>query len=373
MKTTSLAAILFVELAGFAELLARDEAKAIALLKAYRDLVDPIVEEHGGETVDATGDELLVIFGSAVSAVQCALHIRLSEQSLAARLPRIEALSPRAGIHLGEIWRDESRVYGNGINVAARVKAEAGPGQILISEDVYRQVSNKLDLPLRAIPGRHLKNIERNLAIYEIGNSAWTEEAPRVEERLTGDMEAAMPAPPEPPQPPGPIPPPAREIGRDEIKSAFRKVIEKAIVDNVRIEMSAGDKDGRLTSMKLLIDEEGRHGAGREEAGDGEDEADLEEAAESPEGAENAHAATDVARTLSERRFKASTDISKGAINFLVAGAVFGGFLFFYLKSPSLLLAAGAALFGLGPALSGLKRFLRGIFDLRDVRKDEGR
>jgi class 3 adenylate cyclase len=165
---TSLAAVLFVELDGFNELFASDEASAMELLKEYREIVNPIVDEHAGDIVDATGSELLVVFVSAVSAVQCGLLLALALRNLCQRSGKLPFVKARLGIHLGEIWRDGDRVYGNGVNVAARVMQTALPGTFLVSEDVYRQVSGKLDLAAREVGDVVLKNIDRPLVLYEV-------------------------------------------------------------------------------------------------------------------------------------------------------------------------------------------------------------
>lgn len=161
-----LAAILFMDLAGFPELLAGDERGALIELSRYRQTAGDVIAEHQGELVDATAAELLVAFGSAVAAAQCALHL-----SLALRAAPGEAsppLKPRMGLHLGEIWQESGRVFGNGVNIAARVMQVAPPGALLASEDLYRQIESKLDLDARLADCPQPKNIERRLAIYEI-------------------------------------------------------------------------------------------------------------------------------------------------------------------------------------------------------------
>ena len=169
---TTLAAVLFVELADFSDLLSTDERAALELLASYRQTVAPIVAEHHGETVDVTGSELLVVFSSAVAAVQCGLHLCKALQpffaSSAAGGEPPGRVCARVGVHLGEIWRDAGKVYGNGINVAARVMQAAPPGAFFVSEDVYRQVSGKLDLAAREVGDVVLKNIDRVLVLHEV-------------------------------------------------------------------------------------------------------------------------------------------------------------------------------------------------------------
>ena len=378
MQATSLAAILFVELSGFHDLLERNESAAIKLLGPWRSAADPVIAGHGGELVDATGDELLVIFPSAVAALKCAIDLREAARGLPAGPEG--RLEPRAGIHLGEIWRDESRVYGNGINVAARVKAEAGPGQILVSEDIWRQVSNKLDLPIRAIPDRHLKNIERNLAIYEaayeeagagpagtppepVANEAPAAPreagiAPREPARdMRNQKVAAEPAPAAAPASGGeptmdeqtlseriarlahemapPPPPPLPRVSipdKEVIKAAVRDAVSKAI--------EAKAEGGELD---IVHDENGTKIIAGEK----------------------------IERSPAQRRARASGEISKGVTNLLVGLAALGGFGYFYLQKPGFWLGAGAILLGFVPALSGLKKLISGIFAWNDARKDE--
>lgn len=165
---TTLAAVLFVELADFSDLLSTDERAALELLASYRQAVAPIVDEHRGETVDVTGSELLVVFSSAVAAVQCGLHLCKALQSFSASSGGAGRAGARVGVHLGEIWRDSGKVYGNGVNVAARVMQAAPPGALFVSEDVYRQVSGKLDLAAREVVDAVLKNIDRPLVLHEL-------------------------------------------------------------------------------------------------------------------------------------------------------------------------------------------------------------
>jgi class 3 adenylate cyclase len=168
MRTSRLAALCFVEIADFPALMAKDERAALELLAEYRRAAEALLGDYQGELADATGSELLLVFESAVSAVQYALNLFLASKPLAARRPDGETWRLRAGIHLGEIWREDARVFGNGVNVAARVMQEAGPGTLFVSEDIERQVATKLDLHLRRLPPSPLKNIDRRLVLFEI-------------------------------------------------------------------------------------------------------------------------------------------------------------------------------------------------------------
>lgn len=407
MQPTSLAAILFVELSGFHDLLERNESAAIRLLGPWRAAADPVIERHGGELVDATGDELLAIFPSAVAALRCAIDIREAAHGMPAGPEG--RLEPRAGIHLGEIWRDESRVYGNGINVTARVKAEAGPGQILVSEDIWRQVSNKLDLPTRPIPERHLKNIERNLAIYEMaydteGEAERAEAPPETTAAAkpaapTGTTEApgeptrdmrnqAAPAAPVPAGKPAmdeqtlaeriarlahemapPPPPPLPKVSvpdKEVIKAAVRNAVGKSL-DRTRGQEPYEADDGEAPPPGDL-----------EKAISGLVSKAIEAKAEGGEinivsdgNGTRIITGGKADKSPAERRAKASGEISKGVTNLLVGLAAFGGFGYFYLQKPGFWLGAAAIVLGFIPALSGLKKLITGIFGWNDARKDE--
>ena len=121
MRSTKLAAVLFVEIAEFPVMLSKGEEEALAELLAWRDIARAELPEHGGELMDATGAELLLLFGSAVSAVQYALTLAIAVRSRVATLAPSRRYDIRSGIHLGEIWSEDGHVFGNGVNVAARV------------------------------------------------------------------------------------------------------------------------------------------------------------------------------------------------------------------------------------------------------------
>ena len=378
MRTTSLAAILFVDIQGFGERLAQDERLALGLLSAWRGLADPVVAEHGGETVDATNDELLVLFGSAVAALQCALHLRLALRARNAGAAPGEAFAARCGLHLGEIWRDESRVYGNGVNVAARVKAEASGGEILASEDFYRQVSNKLDLPARELPLRGLKNIERpprlSLLDPDVGEGGRGGDAAASGAGPAGPDRLAPPAPPSPPS--GPVRP-ERPAG-----------LERPAGDERRIgtEPQAGPVRPGSEEWDEPTEEEGRaEGAvGRKIAA--AVRSGLEKAADSGLGE---RIAREVERAVAEgadisvseadgkRKFSLSLGegrgaggrsrkMAEGARKFVGGAAVTAGFLWAYFRWDSLWFVAGAALLGFFPAMSGLKKLLSAALDKPD-------
>ncbi|MCX7023551.1 MAG: adenylate/guanylate cyclase domain-containing protein [Spirochaetes bacterium] len=255
MRTTKLAAVMFLDVAGFQDLVAGDGKTALGFLTEFRSLVLPIVSEHDGEIFDLTGDEALVVFDSVLSAVQCAIHIQYACRAAfaPARLP----VAPRIGLHLGEIWRDETRVYGTGVNIASRVKDESRPGGICVSEDVFHQVSNKLDIDMRLLEGRSLKNIERHLELYEI---------------LTGCERGPAPDLPAPATPPAAAPGPER-IGSTEAVGGPGRVdpgtrIDRLVAETIRtafdsVEIAVNADRVTVTRRASATHPRRKHGKGK--------------------------------------------------------------------------------------------------------------
>lgn len=326
MPDTRLAAIAFVDLDGFADLVASDERNALALLRRFRALADPLVVEHGGELVDATNDELMVLFDSALSALQFAMHLRLG-----ARVGP-EPLRVRAGLHLGEIWRDGGRVYGNGVNVAARVKQAARGDELLVSEDVWRQVSNKLDLRAREIKGAGLKNIERELVLWLVEDEgpATAGEASRAADTqtfatATGGAEGA------PPDPADAAPAPRNRV-REALEAALVRGAETRRRDEGALERLADL--GALQKLGLEVDVAANE--------DGSARMTLRSRDET---------GTDRRERLYALREKAVSRMVRGVL----AGLAFG---FFAWQVNSLWLWGTAILLGFIPAVSGLGRLV---------------
>lgn len=360
MRNTSLAAILFVDIQGFGERLAGDERLALGLLSAWRGLADPVVAEHGGELVDATNDELLVLFGSAVAALQCALHLRLALRARNSGAAPGEAFAARCGLHLGEIWRDESRVYGNGVNVAARVKAEASGGEILASEDFYRQVSNKLDLPARELPLRGLKNIERPLRLYLLD--------PEDGEGGRGGDAAASgvdPAGPDRLAPPAPLSPPSGLARPERPAGSVRRGFEEREEPPEEREHAEGAVARKIAAaVRSGLEKAADSGLGERIA------REVERAV--AEGADisvsDAEGKRKFSLSLGEGRGAGnrSRRMAEGARKFAGGAAVTAGFLWAYFRWDSLWFVAGAAFLGFFPAMSGLKKLLSAALDKPD-------
>lgn len=164
-----LAAILAADVAGYSRLMGADEEGTLAALKELRrDLADPKIKEHRGRIVKTTGDGLLVEFASVVDAVRCAVEVQREMASRNARVPEDTRIQFRMGINLGDIIKDGRDIYGDGVNVAARLEALAEPGGICVNRVVRDQVRDKLDFGFEDAGEQRVKNIARPLRVYHV-------------------------------------------------------------------------------------------------------------------------------------------------------------------------------------------------------------
>jgi adenylate cyclase len=163
-----LSAILNADVAGYSRLMGDDEAGTMALLKTHRLLVADLVGREGGRVVDATGDNILAEFPSVVGAVHAATAIQNELARRNADIPPPRRMELRIGVNLGDVLVDGDRIYGEGVNVAARLQALAEPGGTCISGTVFDQVENKLQLPYEPLGEHTVKNIARPLRVYRI-------------------------------------------------------------------------------------------------------------------------------------------------------------------------------------------------------------
>ena len=164
-----LAAILAADVAGYSRLMGVDEEGTLAALKAYRrELVDPKISEHRGRIVKTTGDGVLVEFASAVDAVRCAMEIQHSMAERNAEIPEDHRIEFRIGINIGDIIIDEGDIFGDGVNVAARIETLAKPGAICLSDNAYQQIKGKLAVDVSDIGEKALKNIAQPVRVYEV-------------------------------------------------------------------------------------------------------------------------------------------------------------------------------------------------------------
>src|SRR5438067_3763068 len=164
-----LAAILAADVAGYSRLMGVDEEGTLAALKAIRrELLDPKIKEHRGRIVKTTGDGALVEFASVVDAVRCAVEVQRDMAGRNADVPADKRIEFRVGINVGDVIIDADDIYGDGVNVAARLEALAEPGGICVSRVVRDQVRDKLDFTFDDKGEQQVKNIARPVRIYQV-------------------------------------------------------------------------------------------------------------------------------------------------------------------------------------------------------------
>src|SRR5215510_9185661 len=168
-----LAAILAADIAGYSALIGADEAGTVRDLKDHLAVVLPMVSGHGGRVIDTAGDGILAEFGSVVNAVECAVAIQRAMTTRNAEVEDGRQMQFRIGINIGDVIHDESRLYGDGVNVAARLEAVAEPNGICISGAVYEQVRKKVSLNVTDLGLQHLKNIAEPVRIYRIATEPY--------------------------------------------------------------------------------------------------------------------------------------------------------------------------------------------------------
>ena len=174
-----LAAILAADIAGYSRLMGIDEEGTLRDLKAHRSaLIDPKIAEHRGRIVKTTGDGALVEFASVVDAVRCAVEIQRDMAERNADVPAERRIEFRIGINLGDIIIEDADIFGDGVNVAARLEALAEPGGICVSRVVRDQVRDKLDFAFEDLGEQQVKNIARPVRVYRVGPGTGAAELP---------------------------------------------------------------------------------------------------------------------------------------------------------------------------------------------------
>src|SRR5205085_10127662 len=165
-----LAAILFADVVGYSRLMGEDETATYDSLKRLRGAIDPLIAGRAGRIVSTAGDGLLADFGSVVDALSCAVEIQGAAERLNDKLPPGRRLELRIGVNLGDvIVAEDGDLYGDGVNIAARLQTLASPGGICLSQTVYDQVRNKLDLEYRPLGKHRVKNIATPINAYAVG------------------------------------------------------------------------------------------------------------------------------------------------------------------------------------------------------------
>jgi class 3 adenylate cyclase len=172
-----LAAILAADVSGYSRLMGADEEGTLAALKSHRrELIDPLIAQHQGRIVKTTGDGVLIEFASVVDAVRCAAVVQQGMMDRNANLPESRRIAFRIGINVGDVIVDEGDIFGDGVNVAARLEALAEPGQICVSATVREHVGDKLPIGFTDMGEHSVKNIARPVHVYRV--EKWPE--PRI-------------------------------------------------------------------------------------------------------------------------------------------------------------------------------------------------
>jgi formylglycine-generating enzyme required for sulfatase activity/class 3 adenylate cyclase len=164
-----LAAILSADIKDFSRLMGMDEEGTLARVKRYRrEIIDPTIAEHYGRIIKTTGDGFLAVFDSPLEAVRCAIVIQQSLVGRNASLPKQQWRRYRIGVNLGDVLIDPDDIYGDGVNIAARLQSLAEPGSVYISGGVYEQIKNKLVCGYQSLGDERLKNITDPVRIYRV-------------------------------------------------------------------------------------------------------------------------------------------------------------------------------------------------------------
>src|SRR6478735_1163793 len=167
-QSRRLAAILAADIAGYSTLMGSDEARTVSDLKGHQAVVLPMVSEFGGRVIDTAGDGILAEFPSVLNAVECAVAIqrKMVERNTAIEPER--RMEFRIGINLGDVIYDNDRIFGDGVNVAARLEGIAEPGSICVSGKVHEEIRAKIGLPYEDLGDKQLKNIAEPVRVYGI-------------------------------------------------------------------------------------------------------------------------------------------------------------------------------------------------------------
>src|SRR6266542_608133 len=161
-----LSAIMFTDMVGYSALTQKNEALALDLLDEHRKILRPFFPKHDGREIETAGDSFFVEFNSAVEATNCAIEIQTTLHERNKTVPRERSILLRIGLHIGDVVYMEQHVHGDGVNIAARMEPLAQPGGICISEDVARQIRNKISYPVVKLGEEKLKNISMPMDIY---------------------------------------------------------------------------------------------------------------------------------------------------------------------------------------------------------------
>ncbi len=163
-----LTTIFSADVAGYSRLMGEDEAQTVKTLTAYREIMAALIKQHRGRVIDSPGDNVLAEFSSVVDAVQCAVAVQKELRDQNADLPEGRRMEFRIGINLGDVIAEGDRIYGDGVNIAARLESMANPGGICISKTAFDQIETKLPLGYEYLGEQTVKNIAKPIGAYRV-------------------------------------------------------------------------------------------------------------------------------------------------------------------------------------------------------------
>jgi adenylate cyclase len=163
-----LSGILSADAVGYSRLMQEDEASTIRTLEESKGLMSKLIQQFKGRVVDAPGDNLLAEFASVVDATECAVKIQLELKAKNAELPENRRMEFRIGINVGDVIVEGKQIYGDGVNIAARIEGLADAGRICVTSNVYDQVKNKLPFMFEDTGEHTVKNITEPVRVYRL-------------------------------------------------------------------------------------------------------------------------------------------------------------------------------------------------------------
>jgi adenylate cyclase len=163
-----LTAILCADVHGYSRLMGEDEEATLRSLSSHRKVIDGLIEQYRGRFVNSAGDSVLAEFASVVNAVQCAVEIQTALKSENANLPPDRQMEFRIGVNLGDVMVEGEQIYGDGVNIAARLESLADPGGICISGIVHEQLANKLAISYEDLGEQTVKNIAKPVRVLRV-------------------------------------------------------------------------------------------------------------------------------------------------------------------------------------------------------------
>ena len=163
-----LTAILSADVVGYSRLMGEDEDTTVQTLTTYRDVISSLIKDHKGRVVDSPGDNILAEFASVVNSLRCASDVQQEIKSRNSDLPENSRMNFRIGINLGDVIEEQDRIYGDGVNIAARLESLAEEGGVCISGTAYDHVKNKLPFRYEYQGEQVVKNIREPIRVYKV-------------------------------------------------------------------------------------------------------------------------------------------------------------------------------------------------------------